>query len=276
MADWALPFNISKYVFSGLLSISSGTSAHTKGAYTELVASTAYPISEIIFMDHGAMTYDADFLLDIAVGAAGAESIIIADLLVTLRPYATVFYSSLERYAFPVSVPPGTRISIRCQSTYAGANSHACAWGYGISGSIFSGVPPLSKVLTAGQVVADTGGTSVDPGASTGTKGAYSELSSAIPATISCFYVAIGNQGNTARTTASWNVDIAVGAAGAEVVIVADTLLRCRDTIDHVIPKLLGPFHIRIPAGTRVSIRADCSTADATDRLFDAIFYGVY
>jgi hypothetical protein len=41
--------------------------------------------------------------------------------------------------------------------------------------------------------------------------------------------------------------------------------------IDLPTPPMSGPFFVNIPEGVRLSVQAQCSINDASDRLFDAI-----
>jgi len=44
--------------------------------------------------------------------------------------------------------------------------------------------------------------------------------------------------------------------------------------VDFTVPMTVGYFQRKIPAGTRIAARAQCSGTDATDRLFDVLLYG--
>ena len=102
---------------SGGTGIDPGGVADTKGSYTEIESSTPYPIRSIAiaFGGKGTSRDTVGWLFDIAVGSEGNEEIIVSDILVL---------SSLNEVISPtylpfiqISIPAGSRISVRCEST---------------------------------------------------------------------------------------------------------------------------------------------------------------
>lgn len=274
MGDWAAPRELVYGKQLGFTSIATSTSAHTKAAnYTEISASTAFDIKSLIVSARN-FTNEADFLIDVAIGAAGSEQIIIPNLLHTTKPYTTVWYICKNLFEFPISIPAGTRLSANAQSSYAGANAVNLDT-IGFAGGGFVGPYQPTRVINLGADTSDSGGLAVDPGGSAYAKGAWSVLSASLERTIRGFSISIGNRANTARTTAFWWLDIGIGAEGSEVVILENFTLMARDTIDHVSPWYIPTIWIPVPAGTRVVARASCNITDATDRLFDIVLYGI-
>ena len=133
----------------------------------------------------------------------------------------------------------------------------------------------LSLVTAYGANVADTGGVSVDPGASISTKGAYSEIVSSTTFPISALVIGIGNQNNLARAVAQWYIDIAVGAGGSEMIIIPDIMIRCVGSGYKIWPQFSPTYPISILVGSRIAVRAECTMNDATDRIFDVVLYGI-
>lgn len=252
---------------AGGVVLTAGGSAHTKAAsYTTIIASSSFDarlmVVQLGWWGGGAV----DFLVDIAVGAASSEVIIANNL-----HFSSGTGDYCTQFEFPIFVPAGTRISARCQATTA-SRTLRCAVTLGTHGFLPSS--PLSVITTYGANTADSGGVQVDPGGTIETKGAYSEITSSLTFDISYFVLAVGIQNNTVRTSARFLMDIAVGAAGSEVILLPDQFYVCASTGDCLLPASIC-WPCSIPAGTRVAARAACSINDAADRLFDVVLYGV-
>jgi hypothetical protein len=65
-----------------------------------------------------------------------------------------------------------------------------------------------------------------------------------------------------------------VGGAGSEVVFLNDIRLFNSGLYNNFSPDHYGPLPVDIPAGSRISARAQCTGTDATDRLVDVIAHG--
>lgn len=249
--------------------ITSGA-AHTKGStYTTLIASTAFDASAIWIMLDDCPAGN-DFLIDIAIGAASSEVIICSNLYGGTSTGSLVYGAN---YFVPIKITAGTRVSARCQATGASQAIRVSAL---LFAQGFLPGQPLSLVTTYGDATADSGGTSIDPGGTANTKPAtFTEIVASTTYPIRALIVAFGNQANAVRTSASWLVDVAIGAASSEQIIFPNIVLNASSSPDTVLPQTTPPLPVNIPAGTRLSARAQCDIIDATDRLFDVIIYGV-
>lgn len=257
---------------SGGASGAGGTSAaqpgaaNTKGAYTEYVTSTSFDAIGF-FISNGSSGGNVDTLHDVAIGAAGSEQIIVPDILIS---------GSNEGVAgnfvyFPIAIPGGTRIALRRQASTAATALNVVVILVG------AGALPaqrLQRAVNYGAAAADSGGVSIDPGGVANTKGSWVQIAASTSADIKWLVVCIGNQLNTVRTGATWLLDLAIGAAAAEQLVVPDINLVAQASSDFMNPRLLG-LPVSIPAGTRLAARASCTTTDATDRLFDLVLIGV-
>lgn len=248
------------------LASSSGTAAtahasnNTKGNYAEISSSIPHGSTGIVI--HGALATAGDMLMDLAIGGAGSEVDIFPNLLVSA--ISAVSFSVFV----PLALPAGQRLSVRCQHTTGGTAMSVEVTLIGGGGSA------MQRVETCGATTADSGGIAVDPGGSINTKGAYSQLIATTAFAYKHVILALGGRNNSANGSANWLVDIAVGAAASEVVIVGDLRLRSDAAHDLVMPPYFS-FPCDIPAGSRIAVRAQSSNADATDRLIDAVLYGV-
>lgn len=205
-------------------------------------------------------------LVDIAIGAASSEVIIVPDLLVSSRlgHPATVL--------IPLQVPAGARLSARCQCTSTtNIPRIAITLAEGPPGLVFG------AMNAHGVATGDSGGQSIDPGGSANTKPAapFTQIVASTTFDYHGGIIAFAAAANTAMTDANWLVEVGIGASSSERVVVPDIHLGAQTASDVLTPPFLGPFLCSIPAGSRISARAQCSITDATDRLFDIAFYGL-
>jgi hypothetical protein len=124
-----------------------------------------------------------------------------------------------------------------------------------------------TSALNYGPVTATTKLTSVDPGGTANTEGAYSQLSAATTNAVSWLVLQVGGDLATrGATNIQWLLDIATGAAASEVNLISDLAIMEDGTSDQLGPTgVLIP--VQIPAGVRLSARAQCSVNTATERL---------
>jgi hypothetical protein len=248
--------------------VNSGSPANTKGAWVELVAATSYEATGLtLYPSAGAGV--GDFLLDVAIGAAGAEQLIVEHLLYNRSSLA--FTAVMSR--LPIVIPKGVRLAARVQCSSAGG-------GITLRGQLhIPGVNSLdgySRAEGIGVNTADSGGTTIDGGTTVHTKAAYAQLIAATAHTYRCLYVLVGNQAQTARVAAFFLVDIAIGAPGAETIIIPNVGVATNAS-EQVIPQIIGPFFVTVPAGTRMAARCQCSgTTDTTQRDIDVALLGLY
>lgn len=274
MGDWALAggagtetAGVTAATSIGI-AVTASASANTKGSWVELTSATAREAVGLLVNIGRGHTAGADFLVDIGIGAAASETVLIPNLKgdngSNLLGPGTIY--------IPIGVPAGTRLSARCQCTSASGISRVQV--VAVYGG-WVGQPPLAVVTDHGSAVADSGGVSVDPGGTANTKGSYSQIVASTSRAMKAMIIGIGNQNNGSRTIADFLLDLAIGAAASETIIVADLHLEASASDDAMRPVFVGPIPISIPAGTRLAARAACTIIDATDRLFDVIIYGV-
>ena len=249
-----------------LLDIPSAASANTKGSWVQLTASAPFA-SAGFFVGFGNGDASTDLLVDIGVGAAGSEQVVVSNILVSI---GSGFASSATDVFFPLAVAEGQRLAARCQASAANGDIdmglQLCA------GDFFSQLG-LGRATTYGANTADSGGVSVDPGAVANTKGAWSEISASITNPIRYMLICIGGQANAVMTSSFNLLDIGMGAAGSEQVVVDDLYLVAADNVDYYLPGMIGR-PVSVASGQRLAARKQCSTTDATDRLNDIVIIG--
>ena len=236
---------------------------NTKGNYAELMLSSPFDAHGLL-LHVNAPGVTAKALFDISMGPPGSEQIFINNLHTdgVSANVATSFH-------FPINIPALTRIAARIQSSNAAS--------FRLAGHLYSGgfadISPFGKITTYGANTSDSGGTPIDPGASAGMKGAWIEVVGSTTSPITKLIIAIGQDANGVRNDTSWLFDVGVGSSGNESILIQNIPLVYDD--GHIHPKSIGPISISIPAATRIAVRAQCTNTDATDRLFDIVFYGI-
>lgn len=274
MADWALAggsgtetAGVTAATSVGV-AVTAAATANTKGAWAELTPATGRDAVGLLINIGRGHTASADFLVDIGVGASGSEAVTVPNLKgdngSNLLGPGTVYV--------PIGVPAGTRLSARCQCTSASGVSRVQV--VAVYGS-WVAQPPLSVVTDYGTASATSGGVSVDAGGVANTKGSYSQIVASTSRACKAIIVGIGNQNNSSRTNADFLLDLAIGAAASEIIIVADLHLEASANDDAMRPVYVGPIPLSIPAGTRIAARAACTIIDASDRLFALQVWGI-
>jgi hypothetical protein len=240
--------------------LTAAGSAHAKGAWAELFASTPED-TRGMFVATSSWSDDGKHLVDVGVGAAGSEVVAVADMVCSACEnvgFVAIGVNGLNFY-LPVGIASGSRVAARTQCSVAsrqiyrmklqlvGGTLGGSAYSYGAAGGSSSGV-------------------TIDPGGTANVKGSYSEIAAATSAAHDWVAVSVSGRANLSPQAAGFSPDIAAGAGGAEVPIMEHLAHRF-----HLFSAALCPncfcVPIDIASGTRLSARGACSITDASDRL---------
>jgi hypothetical protein len=231
---------------AGSVIVTASASINTKGAWTQLIASTAGNGDCLAFnLAIGSNGVDSASLVDIGIGAAGAETAIISNVAVGGH--------SVYPLVIPVKVPSGSRISMRTQSVISsrGATVHCVVLDTGS----YADVP--TSVTTIGTNTATSLGTQT-------TNNAFVELTSSTAAAYKAIIVVPSLSSGTVITTATL-FELATGAAGSETVVGSIPFISLSsETITAVQwsnALVAGAF----PAGTRLSVRTNAGGGGVAD-----------
>ncbi len=238
-----------------------------KGSYATLIASTGFRYSGFYLMI-GPIDAAAAItgLVDIAVGAAASEEVIVSDFYI--ESYNSSHVNSVCIFV-PVVIAAGSRVSARAQASTSGGTIDV-----GVMGITGDAYLPSGYRNSVGMGVSGSRGSDIDAGATANTKGAYTQIVASTSNRIAALILSVGSSLNSAPADADFLVDIAIGGAGSEVVIIPDILVVSESTTVFF-PHAIGPFPVNIPAGTRIAIRCQSTTNDATDRIMDVVLQGV-
>jgi hypothetical protein len=226
---------------------------HTKGSWAELVSSTVRQYQGLIITI--ARTYSSEaenVMIDLAIGGAGSEVAIIENITFSIGENAcTSFY-------IPLEIPVGSRISGRGQTS--DTTNRAIDVGIiGVASNFYSQSYQYAETIGANESTTEGIGLVVNGTAHT--KGSYSEVASAIAKDFK--YLLIDLHWSREFTTADrvFLIDIAIGSAGSEQIIISN--LWAKSTAgESVYPAVVG-FPVQIPAGSRISVRAQQSAIGA-------------
>jgi len=224
---------------SGGVAVTAGGSTHTKGAYAQLIASVAAHGTWLTIEANAASTSNP-FLIDIAVGGAGSEQVVLPNVLVRgANTSGTILH-------LPFLVPAGARLSARCQNATPSAALRLAAQ---VHAGDFAMVP-FGRAEAVGALTASSTGTTITASGSANTKGAWTQL---IASTAFRYRWLLVSLVNAASQRALF--DIGIGGAGSEVVILPD--LSClNQTAGEAI---LHP--VDVPAGSALSARMAVANA---------------
>lgn len=235
--------------------ITASGSTNTKGSYSQLVASTPYDCCGLWlnYCNASQAGVTNNCSLDLAVGGAGSEQIVIPDIILATVGITSGYCNSIF---FPIAVPAGTRIAARSQAPSA---SETVSVNVVLCDGSFDNDQGLSAFKSYGSVLSGaTHGTVVDPGGIANTKGAYAQLVASTTYDISSLWAIFDGFTGGSGTNNSL-VDIAVGAAASEQVIIPNIFYGMRSS-PLFIQALYGPFKVNIPAGTRLSARSQATS----------------
>jgi len=238
---------------SSLQEIAAPGTAHTWSAWSEITASTA-AASQWLRLTVGGTAIpgngqDGRVLVQVATGAAGAESPIITLSAANLTALSLVA-------DLPLPIAAGQRVAWRLQAGRAGGTMEAQFW---LGALPFTPTTPIGMGI---DTATSDGVSLAQPATSDGaTWGAWTEITASSAARFVALHHACSLDGIINMGARNFQVDIGVGAAGAEVSI--GQIITYRTATNELIygatPKLLP---CDIPAGSRISARFTRTNAD--------------
>ncbi|MDO8706432.1 MAG: hypothetical protein Q7J84_15945 [Sulfuricaulis sp.] len=244
----------------------SNATANTKGSWTQLIASTAFDAQGFILqLNSETSTGNKAFLIDIGIGAAASEQVILANFH-EWQYSAFGEHVSLQAYV-PLAIPAGSRIAVRQQDS-SGSSAR------NISVQLLAGrLQNYGRAYTYGATTASSNGTAVDPGATANTDGAWAQM------TASCdelrgFFICFGVGVSTTKADSRYLVNVGVGGAGSEQVIVPDIALTGIADGTLLLPAVTLFYPMVVTAGSRIALQAQSTDNAAGTRIIHAVLYG--
>lgn len=120
---------------SGGTQVTPNATSNVKGSYAQLTAATTAPIHALMVMVQGSSNtlLDVDYLIDIAVGASGSETIIMPDFAARTMSDEYIYTRTPEFLPMSLSLPEGVRLSARCLSVNSASAAAVEVAVYGFS-----------------------------------------------------------------------------------------------------------------------------------------------
>ena len=238
------------------------TTAHTKNAtYTTLVATTSYTSYGIFVGLHATSTASTreSFLVDIAIGAASSEVVIIPNLLAGNQAGSSTTSGMGSYYYFPIVIPKGVRISATCQSDTAADTVFVSVH---LVQHAEPGVWYGSRVTAYGADTATSTGVSMSPGNNTYATDVDLSASTANP----IHYLQIGTDllTNTAGATQRGLMRITAGTSVLAQDLPYNEITTLETTHYTTANFILSQMRFNIPAGVALKISAMRNAAAAT------------
>jgi hypothetical protein len=236
-----------------LVTVTADTAAHTKGSYSELIASTSANAGLLVLMvqDISVASTNTATLIDVATGASGSEAAIISNLavggaLTTTGPTGVAV-------SVPLKIPSGTRISARIQSVVTGGKTATAQVFLFDVGGDYATAPTSVDVI--GGNTANSQGISFS-----GASGTWVQAT----ASTSQAYRAVAivpSMHSTGIATIAPQLELGVGASGSEQVFGATVASYNNSEAVQSSPPYLSLFGRNIPAGSRLAVRHDIATS---------------
>jgi hypothetical protein len=248
----------------------SAGSTFTKGAWIQAGSGTVKDSNWISVQGQTFNSSGTSLLLDLGVGPNNTTvTTLVSNLIFTC---AASWGCS---FMFPLAIASGTSLWGRVSSNVI---NDPMRFHVNTFQDTFMSCASSSGIDTYGVSVTTNIGTAVDPGGTINTKpGTFTTIIASLTNDISGFFLNFDDQATTGTpgTGASWLIDVAVGASGSEQIILPNLYqigflggTNYFIPYNHYIP-------IQIRAATRVSVRAQCTTATTPDRVFGVTIYGV-
>jgi len=242
-----------------LTAIDAGGTINTKGSWVQLIAACAFDVVGFIFYTFPQTSNM--YLIDIGVGASSSEKVLIPNICTSDRAPGT-FGTSSNGY-IPMSIPEGTRISARCQTDVA---DNVVKVGLTLFGADFIASQPFQRATDYGINLSDSSNLTIDGGATANTKGSWAELTAACDNNLRAVLLMLNNEGVFSLVDAQFMIDLGVGAAGSEKIVIPDVYMTQNGVCDVVFSGLVGALPVNIPGGSRIAARCQSSSGAGNGR----------
>jgi hypothetical protein len=254
------------------ITVTANTTTHQKGAYSTVVANTQY-VSYGITVGFGGVqtsaTTNTRMLVDIAVGDAGSEQVVIPNLMAGTAGLKNNSASQPQWYHFPIVVPRNVRISARAQASISGDTVIVDAVLYH---SAFPGKWYGSRVTA--YTANTTGSTGLAHTAGTTDYAATTQLTASTTNPIK--YMQVGHDLGTDTTANSQRRQLRIAVGNSTNYVATDLPIRestTFETVDYTQTNfILSHMNFSVPAASYLGVGA---WQNGTAEVRNYIIYGV-
>jgi hypothetical protein len=224
----------------------TNASAHTKGAWTQIVASTSGDCDLILVaVNVDASNTITSSLIDIGIGASGSETVVIGDLAVSSHGSVTM--------GIPLKVPAGSRVAIRGQTVRTGGIT-VNSFCHLIDTGFYDFAPTSVDVLGTSTATSEA--------VATVTNDTYVELVASTSKIYSTL-IFIPSASSTNLPNATAIITGGVGASGSEIdVCSAPILLTSAESVRDVSHAWYRGSSGVYPAGIRIAAKTSTSAGN--------------
>lgn len=246
---------------------SAGT-INTKGTWvtdTTWKPTFTWNLMQVTLLNASAGDYTVDIGID---DGSGNVYVICPDLRC---PGLRVARAGMVHYMLPLHVEQGKQLAFRCAASVVSLQCRVTIGGgaIGMGGSMGFGR------MVALYSPSSSRGVAVDPGGTVDTKGSWAQLTSSSSDRVVAVVGCIGHNNDIARAAnQSMLLDIGIGAASSERVLIPDLHFTAETNQDQWLPSTFGPYPCDVPSGTRFAARSACSVNTAGDRTCDIALWG--
>src|SRR3569832_180041 len=241
MADWGIFSGSNRYQSQTLVLPTCGL--NSKGSWAQVTASLPFEVCGVVVQWRGNACTSFRALIDVGIGAAGAEQVIIPNLAGGNVSSTEDVYN--QPIIFPVEIPAGTRVAVRGSSNFTLAGQVSI----GFIGSAIDSLPVFNRITDYGTDAASSSGTFITM-PSSGT-GSWVQLAASTADAIRMLGIMVVS--NSATNNIKFKVDVGVRVAGSELVLLSQLNQKKHTNTRNNIPQHLFWFPVDIPAGTRLA-----------------------
>lgn len=234
----------------------TGGTAHTKGAWVQVTAATTAPVHGFHLCISTTANYaaatDTSTLLDIGIGGAGSEVVVVPNIGIGYQGPATGANGTVT--TVPVTVPQGSRVAIRAQSIRTSRN--ITVWMTPIRSNTVTRLPAPTALIDLCANTATSYGVALSVPGGANTKGAWTQLTASVPQALQAVVLTPQAAADTTVGTANGTmlVDVAVGASGSEQTIISNwPYLQSTNEVGQYLAPTIWP--VTVPAGARLAAR---------------------
>lgn len=249
-------------VGTGIAATASG-SANTKGSWAQVVSATdrdwyGFWISFSAAVSPSGL--NAAQLVDVGIGAAGSETVVVSNILAGGRfplTGTTISLNDPPMY-IPIAIPKGTRVAVRTQSATASRVCRVHMWGE--SGSS-TPRPIYSGCDTYGIDLSTSKGVELASNASANTFGSWTNVGGTTSRNYQAILASSQVPANATVNNRTYVIQLGYGSA-AYIQMLAGTTTT--ETWAVAIPaQYVGQ---NIPSGTQLQARISCASAANTEK----------
>lgn len=242
--------------------LTADASAHVKGAYQTLVTSTYNSRGFWLgIYNTAASGADSSMMIDVAIGGAGSEVVILPEFMCSMRPAGTD--GSYWTY-WPLFIPKTTTVRARIQSLIT---VDTCSAVIILDGGMSDGFRTFTKADAYGTNAADSGGTTHTPGNS-GAESTDANVGSTLSRNYGAVQLGLGTTGITTINGIFYHWELTDGTNTLAEWYTAD---NTAETMHGPYPN--APIQVNLASGTQLQVQAEAS---GTAQAHDVAFYCLY